>query len=130
MSLISCKSDDDNSGNSNCENQAIISAFQYSNATSDIFSLDSIEIAGDCVIATISASGCDGESWDFRLVDSDAIMESFPPQRNLRLILSNNEACLAFLSREFSFDITNLQVEGNTVILNIDNTNESLSYTY
>ena len=129
-SVLSCKSDDDNNGSANCDTDVTISEFQYTNAQSNIFSLESLEIQGDCLVATISASGCDGSSWDLKLIDSGSVMESLPPQRNLRLTLTNIEACLAFLTREFSFDLTALQVEGNTVILNIDNNNESLAYTY
>jgi hypothetical protein len=38
--------------------------------------------------------------------------------------------CEAFLTREMAFDISNLQVEGNQVLLNIVNSDKSVLYQY
>lgn len=65
-----------------------------------------------------------------KLVDSEEIFEFYPPQRNLKLSLSNQEDCEAFITKEMSFDISNLQVDGNQVQLNITNAEESILYEY
>ena len=129
--LTACNSDDDSSNQGQCDDNVTLSSNLYTNGQSDIFSINSVEIVGNCLVVNYSASGCDGTTWSLDLVDSEAIMESAPPQRNLRLIFINNEACLAFLTAELSFDITDLQIENeNSIVLNILNINESLSYDY
>lgn len=129
--ISACNSDDDSSNQGSCDDSVIVNSSLYTNGESDIFTINSIEIVGDCLLVNHSASGCNGETWVLSLVDSDAILESSPPQRNLRLIFSNNEACLAFLTAETSFDLSDLQlVDEQEIILNILNTNESISYTY
>ena len=127
--LSSCNDNDENNAPS-CDATVIISNAQFNNANSNIFDVNDIEIIGDCLVANISASGCDGETWVVNLIDSENILESSPPQRLIRLTLINQEACLAFITREVSFDITDLQVDGDQVQLNLVNTNDSVLYTY
>ena len=62
--------------------------------------------------------------------DSEIILESIPPQRELRLSLKNEEACLAFITKEFTFDISSLRVDGNQVQLKIVNADETILYEY
>ena len=127
--VLSCNSNDDNSVPA-CDASVILSNFQFINADTNIFDINSVTLSGDCLIANISASGCDGASWVLKLIDSEDILESDPPQRNLRLTFLNQEACLAFITTEISFDISDLQVDGGQVQLNLVNTSESLLYSY
>jgi hypothetical protein len=64
------------------------------------------------------------------LIDSEAILESNPPQRNLRLSLKNEESCEAIINKEVSFDISKLQVDGKKVLLNIFNSSGQILYEY
>jgi hypothetical protein len=57
-------------------------------------------------------------------------MESFPPKRNLRLSLKNDEDCQAYFVKEIAFDISELQTDGNQVILNITNGDDEILYSY
>ena len=58
-------------------------------------------------------------------------MESFPVQRNITLILVNQEACLAIFTKKVSFDLTDLQVEGeDEITFNLEDYEDSISYTY
>ncbi|WP_027125487.1 hypothetical protein [Gelidibacter mesophilus] len=114
----------------NCDFKTIISPEEYINAPSAALSINSLEIVNDCLIINYSSSGCDGKSWEVKLIDSGELMESNPPQRNLRLSLKNNEECFAIISKESSFDISNLKIKGNKVILNITNTDDKISYDY
>ncbi|WP_439152846.1 hypothetical protein [Winogradskyella sp.] len=114
-----------------CDELIVTSNTEYENLESDFYSLDSAEIIDDCLVIAVSASGCDGNSWLFTLVDSGDIAESMPPQRNLKFGLTNNEACLAVFSREMSFDLRSLQIEGvDSVILNIEDFSTPLEYNY
>lgn len=133
LSLFSCNQDD-TSGlptEAICDYTSLLSEDQYVNAAADELEILSLEIQGDCLQITFAASGCDGNSWDFKLIDSEQIMESLPIQRNVRLSLSNNEECLAVISKTATFDLTPLQVVNeNEVYLNIINSDEQILYEY
>ncbi len=129
ITIFSCK-DKENNNSSNCDQQVIISADEYANATSDGLFAPNIIFEGNCLSVTIGGSGCDGSTWILNLIDSEGVMESNPPQRNLKLSFENNEACLAVFERTFSFDIENLQVDGQQVLLNIEGLAEPILYEY
>lgn len=129
-SFIACKNDDDNDIPHNCDFETIVSAEQFQNAPSDQLTINSIEIEDHCLTINFTSSGCDGNSWEFDLIDADEIMESEPPQRNLRLSLKNEELCDAVITKEATFHLSNLQVDGGRVILNITNSSESILYEY
>ncbi len=115
---------------SSCGQSTIISENLYQNAPTDLLDLMEVAIVGNCLELSFGASGCDGESWDVQLIDSGAILESFPPQRNLILSLKNDEECDAYFVRTYSFDISGLQVEGSSVFLNITNDESQILYEY
>ncbi|GAA0730801.1 hypothetical protein GCM10009430_42320 [Aquimarina litoralis] len=129
--ILSCSNDDDNNvAPTNCDMTTLISATEFADGPSDPVSINSISITDNCLKINFGSSGCDGDTWQLNLIDSGIVLESDPPQRNLRLSLSNEEACLAFITQELDFDISNLQVEGNQLILNVANFDESISYEY
>lgn len=129
ITILSCSNDDIENSN-NCDFETIISAEQYGNAPSDQLSINSLEINGNCLKINFSSSGCSGDTWELKLIDSEAILESNPPQRVLRLSLKNEEACLAYITKELTFDISNLQVDGKKVQLNITNSEDNILYKY
>lgn len=116
--------------NPDCPTMAIIDAKKYKNAPDDELTIISAVITDDCLNITFSASGCDGSSWEVKLIDADVIMESYPVQRNLRLSLRNNEACDAVISQQVSFDIGPLQLDYDKMYLNLRNSGEQLLYEY
>jgi hypothetical protein len=125
---FSCEKDDKEQ--TSCDQQTIISESAYETAPQDYVSIIGIEIEGNCLKISFSASGCDGNSWIVKLIDSDKTMYSSPPQKNLILSLENSEACDAVVGKAISFDIENLQVTGNQVKLNITNTGDEILYEY
>ncbi len=130
ITISACSNDDDNGSQNNCDFGAIISLEQYSNAPSDELIVNSLQIENDCLKINFSSGGYDGSTWEVKLIDSEDIFESSPPQRNVRLSLKNEESCEAFITKELTFSISNLQVDGNQVRLNITNSNESILYDY
>ncbi|NOQ27086.1 MAG: hypothetical protein GQ564_17125 [Bacteroidales bacterium] len=129
ISFISCEKDDDN--NSLDYNQeVIISAILYNTAPSDFLTINNVVLRDDYLKINFSSGGCSGESWEIKLIDADVILESYPPQRNLRLSLKNEELCEAYITKEISFDISELQVDGNQVLLNINNFESQILYVY
>lgn len=131
LAILSCSKDDDNENPVNCDFETLISTEQYANAPSDQLNVNSIEINGNCLKINFSASGCDGNSWEVKLIDSEQIMKSNPLQRNLRLSLENNEDCTAVLGKTLTFDISELQIlDDNQVYLNITNSDDQILYQY
>ena len=115
---------------SSCGTMVIVSEKEYQTAPNDHLVIDSLRINGDCLIINFSSGGCNGDSWALKLIDSGAVMESYPPQRNLRLSLKNEELCDAWLAREISFDISALQLDGQPVWLNLSNSDKRILYEY
>lgn len=103
-----------------CDQVVIISEDEYKNAPDSQVSISDMTITGNCLNVKFSASGCSGNTWAVKLVDSGIIAKSYPCLRNLRLSLDNKEMCEAYITKEISFDIENLQIEGNnSVQLNV-----------
>ena len=128
LNLFAC---DNETNNINiCEQVTIVSSELYENAPNHLLTINSLEINENCLKINFSSSGCDGDTWDLKLIDSEAILESLPPQRNVRLSLKNEEVCLAYVTKELTFDITPLKLDGNQVLLNITNANKQILYEY
>ncbi|MEN8138446.1 MAG: hypothetical protein ABFR62_08430 [Bacteroidota bacterium] len=128
MFLASCDKDDDIT--LNCDKEVIISEELYSTAPDDQLTIINLKIIDDCLKITFESSGCDGSSWEVKLIDSEEIMESYPIQRRLRLSLKNEEVCDAVIIKEMTFDISKLQVSGDKLLLNITNSGEQILYEY
>lgn len=125
-----CKKDDDKETPSECDQTVIISNEEYKNAPDDFLTIVSAEIQNNCLIINFGSSGCDGSTWVVKLIDSEAVAESYPPQRTLRLSLQNEELCDAYFTKKISFNIQDLQVEGSSVILNIEEFIQPILYEY
>jgi len=129
ITIISCNDENDNQP-SNCDKDVLISADLYKNAPDDQLTINKVEIVGDCLKISFAASGCSGKSWEVKLIDAGMIFYSNPPQRPLRLSLKNEELCAAVIGKEMTFDISQLQVNGNRVLLNITNSGDQILYKY
>ena len=113
-----------------CSQPVIIDAQEYQNAPADQLEIVNVHLEGDCLIIRFESSGCDGSSWEIKLIDSEAIMESYPPQRNLRLSLKNQEPCDAIVTKEMAFNVSNLRLEYDKILLNITNSGDQILYEY
>ncbi len=97
----------------------------------DYFNIISASISGNCLNIEVGSSGCSGESWRWELVDSEGIMESYPVQRNIRLILENQEMCQAVFTQYLSFDLNPIRIDDyGEIVLNMEGIDQSLVYTY
>lgn len=113
-----------------CDDKVIIDKNLFDSAPNSSVNITKIEIIGDCISIDFNAGGCNGNSWKVKLIDSEAILKSNPPQRNLRLSLENNELCEAIIYKKISFDISKLRLTGSEVILNIVNSEHQIKYIY
>jgi hypothetical protein len=117
--IISCKQE---IIETSCDQEVFINNDAYNNNSSANFTINSVEIEDNCLIINFGASGCDGSSWQEKLIDSEEILESIPVQRNLIFSLENSEICLAYFTKEVSFDISSLQISSeSSMVLNIEN---------
>ncbi len=111
-------------------NQLIIDEELYNNTEANDSIVD-VSINGDILTITVTDSGCDGSAWNVNLIDSSTVAESLPPQRSLKVQLSNPELCLAIVTREFEFNLSELQIDSsNELSLIIDNWDTPITYTY
>jgi hypothetical protein len=130
---ISCSQDDENSSTElACDVDAmIISEEGYNSIETSNYSIIDVQLNGDCLKLTISASGCDGVSWESHFYSVDAFYAVFPRQRVAKLKLINNEACLAVIESIQEFNLTPFQLEGQSdVSITIDGWNQQLVYQY
>jgi hypothetical protein len=128
--LFGCPGPDDDFNIIPCDKPTIISAEEFNNAPNDEVQINSLEILENCLTVNFSASGCDGNTWIVELYDADEVLETEPLQRRLRFSLQNNELCEAYITKEISFNIINLQVNANQVLLNITNSDDQILYEY
>jgi len=125
--LLSCAKDDNLPL---ADSTVLIDSKAYNSALSDNYVIQSIKIDRDFLTFKFSSSGCSGESWKVKLIDSGAVAESNPPQRYLILSLVNKEICKAVITKELTFDISALRVDGKRVWLNFKNFEEGILYEY
>ena len=127
-----CHKCDDCIPASGCDQPVIVDQALYETAPDDLLSFENIRLDGDCLEITFLSGGCDGSAWITRLIDSEAILESFPVQRVLRLSLHNMEPCDAVIAKTVRFDLTPIQLEEyDRILLNIDGyQGERILYRY
>ncbi len=130
--FISCNdSDDPEFIDSKCDQIVIIDNQKYINDKSSGLSVQSVEINGDCLNVVLTSGGCDGKTWVAELVDANWIAESIPEQRDLRILLQNEELCDANISKMYSFDLRPTRiVNSNKILLNLEFWDEQILYEY
>ena len=117
------------SNQSDCDSDVIISQTEYNNAPNHPVTILDMSIDGNCLKIKFGASGCSADNWTVKLIDCEVVAEPIPSQRTLRLSLNDIGDCDAYISKEMSFNIKNLQIEGNrSVKLNIGG--KSILYEY
>ena len=113
-----------------CDSPVIPDADKYDGESAHYF-INSAEITGHCLEIEFASSGCSGDSWTWEMIDAEQILESYPVQRNLKLVLNNPEACQAVFTKTTSFDLQPIQLQDyGEIILNLDGFTESLLYSY
>lgn len=127
IALSGCE-DDENIFQTECDAVTLIDSDIFKNSTSVSFELINARLEQDCMWIEIRGPGCDGSTAVMKLVDSGAIKESNPVQRDLRLMLNVNEDCLGLFIKEMSFDLTPLRTDDSEILLNLEG--EQYSYTY
>lgn len=115
---------------SSCDQMAIINHGRFTNAAQLNFTIASVQITGDCLEVEIQASGCNGNTWKVDLLDSGNVAESNPEQRYLKISMNNTELCNAAISKTFTFDLSPLQINSPSILLNLALWDEQIRYEY
>lgn len=105
--------------------KVIINEEFYSKSTSGNYTINNVTLNGDLLTINISSSGCNGVSWKTTLVDSGIYLQTVPLQGSLKLVLENNEMCAAYITEDFTFNISSLRTEIGT-IYGIEGWNETI----
>ena len=113
-----------------CDEVAIVDQDLYDNVPSSHLVIEEMEIVDDCLWVKFSASGCSGDSWKLRLIGSEQVKYSEPPQRDVRFVLENNELCEAYFTKEMTFDISALKSNGEAMLLNVIDSDQRLLYNH
>ncbi len=118
-----------NDSHTNCDQDVIISQEEYNSAPSHSIFITDMKIENNCLKIKFTTSGCSGNNWVVKLIDQGLVAESFPCQRTLRISLNDLGECEAYFEKEISFNIKDLQIQGdNKVQLNIEG--KSILYEY
>lgn len=128
LSLSSCSVDEaDSSFSVSCGNPVIENENAYTTIVTSGYTIEAVVIQGNCLTVTVMASGCDGSTWDASLIASEDQPQTTPPQRSVKLDLTNNEACLAVVQRNFTFDIGPIRPQGSELWgLNLEGWNQQI----
>lgn len=126
VSIFSCEENDVSDDFRN--ESVIIDSNLYNQSESNNYSITNVQLNGDNLTIRISSSGCSSDSWKAILIDANEILESYPVQRKIKLSLENNEACLAVFEKEFTFDISSLKEDYDTVLLNLKGWDTQINY--
>jgi len=111
-----------------CNECVLIDNVLFNNTQTNNYTISNVILVDNSLTITISASGCSGDNWKATLVDANQILESFPIQRNTKILFENNEACLAVFEKDFTFDIQKLKENQDSIIINLEGWNTQINY--
>ncbi len=128
--FTSCDKKDDDHKSVMCS-PTIIDNTVYLNAESDPLSLLNTELTIEgCLKVSIQYGGGCSDVF-LNLVDSGDVLETQPPQRNLRFIFEDDDQCEALILKDYYFNVEVLKVEGSDeVLLNLQGFDTPLLYDY
>ena len=94
---------------SDCGDLLIIDQNKYDDISNEstIF-VDSPTLMGECLTVTLGYSGCNN-GHDIKLITNGFVAESYPVQVFFKFDDLNPQACLAFFTEEFEFDLSPLK---------------------
>lgn len=127
LTLLSCSETKDINLET-CNECVIVDNNLYKITKTDNYTIIDVVLKDDLLTVKIGASGCNSESWKSTLVDANQVLESHPIQRNSKLLFENNEACLAYFEKEFTFNIKKLKENQTEIILNLEGWNTQINY--
>jgi len=130
-SLLSCSEPDDNPyEDSVCNQMTTVDNEKYKSTQSVGFSIENVRIIGDCLEVKIASTGCSGDTWKVDLVDAGRVSETAIEQRDLKMLLHNEELCEALFQKTFTFDLRPIRTTKKVVLLNLELWEDQIRYEY
>ena len=117
VTLVACESDDNGPRSEICDILAEVNGSRFDSADDTNYTIESASITGDCLTVELQSGGCDGSEWEIRFFASDAVNESLPPQQSATIVLDNDEPCDAIVNREFTIELTPLQIPNESSLI-------------
>ncbi|MGC4040541.1 MAG: hypothetical protein QM710_07110 [Flavobacterium sp.] len=129
--FIGC-SDSNSSNTGNCNKQAqVISSTAFGQVSTTNYTITNVALNEDCLDVTVSSSGCDSNNWNMNLFSTGEFTSTTIPQKEIKVELVNEEACLAVFQKTVSFNLIPYQLEGqNEITLKIAGWATPISYAY
>lgn len=121
-----------NSNNSTCNKSALIASTSYFNQLNTTnYTITNVALNEDCLDITLSSSGCNANNWQMNLYSTSAFSSTAIPQKDLKIQLVNNDACLAVFQKTVSFSLVPYRLNGqNEITLKIAGWAAPVTYTY
>ena len=129
IGFSSCNKDDDNNSIA-CDTLIVMDKDLYDTVNTQNHAILSAVIINDCLEVEVYSGGCDGSTWEVRLVDSELVAESSYTERFLKVSLENEEVCLAMVAKKYTFDLKPIRLPGNQILLYLGNWDDQLLYSY
>src|SRR5690606_22101069 len=115
----------------NCDKNAVVDEMDLDQISTVYYGITAVVLNGPCLEVTIGATGCNPNNWDMNLFVVPSIATVYLPLFNAKVVLINNELCMAVFQTTVSFDLTALQRSGtNRIQLDIVVLNTPIIYQY
>jgi hypothetical protein len=100
---------------------------------SDPYTITNVSVSGKNLKISINFSG-DCNEHNFKLIGSEAISKSLPPQRSIVLIHeSNGDACKKLVEKTLTYNIEAFSYQketGSTILLNLSGWKDRIEFIY
>ena len=133
--FLSCENnntnDDTNVSDSNLtnSNQIRIEEDLFNNIYSG-YAINGVSLNENTLQLSISYSGGCGD-FEYDLVTNGLYLESSPPQLYIKLAFAEEDDCEAWITENLSFNLRPIHyTSSGTIILHLEDWNESISYSY
>lgn len=112
-----------------CELPVLNDRDRYMATKTESYTITEAKITGNCLEISLSASGCNGDSWEVELIDA-GIKASRPElTRFLKVSLLNPELCYAIIHKTYSFRIGGLKENAaEELVLKLEAWDEDLRF--
>lgn len=130
--LIRCSSGNNDNPSSGCPNSAqIVSQTTFDQVNTTNYTITNVALNEDCLDITISSSGCNPNNWHMNLLSTSGFSSTSIAQKQLKIELINEEACLAVFQKTVSFSLIPYRIDGhNEINLFIQGWATPINYTY
>ena len=130
LTITSCNDEEPTSAQ--CDRSIVISHDSYKSANDESdFSIKEVTITGDCMSVTYFYGGGCGEISTDLVAGSPSIQHTGDLyKREVKLSIDDKDNCEALIMKSEEFDISALQVEGNSIIIKLHKWDEDILYEY